>query len=108
MARLIDADELKQDHFMGDECETCINDAGRCQNWHVYTKMDFCEWIDNAPTVDAVEVVRCKDCKYAHLTYQKSCKYCDMWKDDDDFFLCLYLPPDFYCAYGERREDEQK
>lgn len=53
--RLIDADKLKQDHFMSDECETCINDVGRCQNWHSYTKMDFCGWIDDAPTVDSVK-----------------------------------------------------
>ncbi len=53
--RLIDADKLKQDHFMGNECETCINDVGRCQDWHSYTKMDFCGWIDDAPTMDSVK-----------------------------------------------------
>lgn len=96
--RLIDADKLKQDHFMGDECETCINDAGRCQNWHVYTKMDFCGWIDNAPTVDAVEVVRCKDCKHR-------------FKDGENVvFNCCELnhnkaqADDWFCADGERRE----
>ena len=42
--------------------------------------------IENAPTVDAVEVVRCKDCKH---------RYSDSWceyVDDDD---------NFYCARGE-------
>ena len=42
-----------------------------------------------APTVDAVEVVRCKDCKH---------RYSDSWceyVDDDD---------NFYCAMGQRKE----
>ena len=62
--------------------------------------------IESAPTVDAIEVVRCKDCKFAHLTYDKDAKYCDFWRDDDDFLIEVYLPSDHYCAYGERREDE--
>ena len=48
-----------------------------------------CRVIDNVPTVDAVEVVRCKDCKH---------RYSDSWceyVDDDD---------NFYCARGERKE----
>ena len=45
--------------------------------------------IADAPTVDAVEVVRCKDCKH---------RYSDSWceyVDDDD---------NFYCARGERKD----
>ena len=45
--------------------------------------------IEAAPTVDAVEVVRCKDCKH---------RYSDSWceyVDDDD---------NFYCARGEWKE----
>lgn len=53
------------------------------------------------PSADAVEVVRCKDCKHAHMTYGGECKYCDMWKEDGE---ALYLDGDFFCAYGERRE----
>ena len=43
----------------------------------------------DAPTVDAVEVVRCRDCKH---------RYSDSWceyVDDDD---------NFYCARGERKD----
>ena len=47
------------------------------------------EIIKNAPTVDAVEVVRCKDCK--HRFKDSWCEYAD---DDDNF----------YCARGERKE----
>ena len=63
------------------------------------------EWDDifDAPSID---IVRCKECKYAHMTYGGDCKYCDMWKDDDDRYIELYLDGDFYCACGERKESE--
>lgn len=58
------------------------------------------KWIDDAPTVDAVEVVRCEKCKY-FTQYDGinigSCgRLCDEWnKRTTD-----------YCSWGERREDE--
>ena len=45
--------------------------------------------IEAAPTVDAVEVVRCKDCKHRH-----SDSWCEYVDDDDNF----------YCARGERKD----
>ena len=55
--------------------------------------------IDEAPTVDAVEVVRCKDCKLRHEGFYNGLKimvvHCSLNGipvDDDDF-----------CSYGERR-----
>ena len=45
--------------------------------------------IADAPTVDAVEIVRCKDCKHRH-----SDSWCEYVDDDDNF----------YCARGERKE----
>ena len=45
-----------------------------------------------APTVYAVEVVRCKDCKH---------RYSDSW--------CEYVDDDnFYCARGERKDGGEK
>lgn len=55
--RLIDADLLKSDHNMGDECNKCKTKWRECQYDYIYSKMDFCTWIDDAPTIDAVEVV---------------------------------------------------
>lgn len=53
--------------------------------------------IANAPTVDAVEVVRCQECKQGEI-------------DDPDFpdqyychAGCGWNKGDFYCAYGERK-----
>lgn len=48
--------------------------------------------IDEAPTADVVEVVRCKDCKY------KEGSACD--------YSAVYVRPNGYCQWGERREDE--
>lgn len=56
---------------------------------------------DSAPTID---IVRCKECEYAHMTYGGECKYCDMWKDEDDNYITLYLDGDYYCADGKRKE----
>ena len=72
--RLIDYDKLY----------LSVMDAGlsSCDEDTIFDLMD-----DSA--VDAVEVVRCKDCKH---------RYSDSWceyVDDDD---------NFYCARGERKE----
>ena len=54
--------------------------------------------IEQAPTVDAVLVVRCRECKYRFKNngHDKSgCPIIDanIWMDDDDF-----------CSHGERKE----
>ena len=52
------------------------------------------------------EVVRCKDCKYAVLTYHGELKYCKYFVDEYGFTNGgdpLYLEGDFFCAAGERR-----
>lgn len=46
-----------------------------------------------APTVDAVEVVRCRDCAVPHNKYT-GCPELNG----------LVTPPDFYCPFGERKE----
>lgn len=58
--------------------------------------------IAEAPTVDAVPVVRCRDCKrcFKHTT-KRNRQY--MWicmRNDTD----LYVRPDDFCSYGERKE----
>ena len=51
-------------------------------------------------------IVRCKDCRFAHLTYDGMCKQCDQITDDDDVMLTIYLPGDHYCAYGKRKDSD--
>ena len=48
-------------------------------------------------------VVRCKDCKYAYLTDDGECKYCEMEKDDNDSLVERYRSWDWFCADGERK-----
>ena len=52
------------------------------------------------------DVVLCTECKYAHLTTDENCKYCDKWMDDMMYYE-LYLPKGFYCAFGERKENDE-
>lgn len=59
--------------------------------------------LDSA-AVDAEPVVKCKDCSYAHMTYGGECKYCDAWEEEGE----MYLDGDFYCAFGERKDDLEK
>ena len=53
-----------------------------------------------------IETVRCKDCRFAHLTYDGMCKQCEKATDDEDNMLTLYLPGDFFCGYGEMKEGD--
>ena len=53
--RLIDADALKADYDMGDDCNDCKTGWKECQYNHTYTKMDFCGWLDDAETVIEAE-----------------------------------------------------
>lgn len=48
-------------------------------------------------------VVYCLECKYAHLTYDKKCKICDKFPELEE----PYFPRNFYCGYGERKEDKE-
>ena len=58
--------------------------------------------LQDAPKIDAVPVVRCKDCKH----YVKSdaehpdCDYCKR-------LICGTIRPDFFCADGERRDSDE-
>ena len=53
--------------------------------------------INDAPTVDAVSVVRCKDCKYLSFDDPNDLTwgYCDYWFD--------YHYENDFCSYGEKR-----
>ena len=61
---------------------------------------EFVRFLKKQPTVDAVEVVRCKDCKY--------------WQDNNDGYPheeCRWgngETPDAndFCSYGERKEGD--
>ena len=87
--RLIDANELIK--LM---CRACNNEC--CEEPCEPGECFMYDAINNAPTVDAVEVVRCKDCKYAMHDAMFGGYWCGGGK----------VKADHFCSYGERREGE--
>lgn len=55
--------------------------------------------IDLAPTIDAVPVVRCRECIYATRPGD-NIVYCDNFERD--------MMPDDYCSVGERKEADHE
>ena len=88
--RLIDADAAK----------LAANDYAmfRCQLGGL---VDVVEFLNDMPTVDAVEVVRCKDCKWLY----------DEYDEKDDYFCRSHrglarICENSFCSYGERKESD--
>ena len=86
--RLIDKDDLKPDYIVA---STTTNTP--CYRY--YSE----EQINNALTIDAVQVVRCKDCRWG----REVCGNIECSVDCN-------LPPEYhgyewYCPNGERKED---
>lgn len=57
--------------------------------------------IRKLPTVDAVEVVRCKDCMHSHH-YSWGSYSCSFHEYEGE----PPVEPDDFCSYGERRTDD--
>ena len=66
-----------------------------------------CNDIARFPTVDAVEVVRCKDCRFCkkHPTSDKT-KICTNERWNTEYHPFAY--DEGFCSYGERRTDNEK
>lgn len=63
--------------------------------------------IARQPAVDAVEVVRCRDCKYGEPTHNAHGEA--VIKCEEICWLCRLprlMEPDWFCADGERRDDD--
>lgn len=50
MSELIDRQALRAAHGLGSDCHDCKRDMKSCQYDRDYSLMDFCEWLDDAPT----------------------------------------------------------
>lgn len=88
MARLIDADALRE--HLSSYTGMFTDELG-----FAVSLESVLNGIDFQPTIDAVEVVRCKDCAVPHNKWTGCPKLSG-----------LVPPPHFYCYYGERREGE--
>jgi hypothetical protein len=89
--RLIDADAFAERH-----CEGCSKDVREiCKDDPVCASL---MWIVDEPSVDAVPVVRCKDCQY----------YEEAKVNELGFLICrasgMEITDMDFCSYGERRE----
>ena len=82
--RLIDADalysETEKKIKANNECRMAVVDG------------EFLDLINDADTVDAVEVVRCKDCMF----YDSDISYCRI--------MVGKMRDTAFCSYGTRRE----
>lgn len=104
--RLIDADDLRE-MFLAETC--------------VFTPNDVLDCIDSTCTIDAVPVVRCKDCIYS-VPLDRNCElneiaylHCTLWRGEEtknvwhkykkyykDYSL---VDRDGFCNQGTRREE---
>ena len=63
------------------------------------TRQDIEEWLNSAPIIDAVPVVRCKECKFG-----------DWDSKPDDAMVCMKTKDGFwrsgndFCSFGEQKE----
>lgn len=95
--RLIDADAYKVLYN-----KKCVGDCGCCS---LVDDDCMCKLIDQAPTIDAIQIIRCKDCNYFHP-----------YPFEPEYGSCKYhLGPDLqweekketdYCSDAERLEIE--
>jgi len=74
--RLIDADKLPK--YTG----------------YALSASEVAKAVENAPTVDAVPVVRCRECK--HADEYCHCSFANWWPDAMD-----------YCSHGERKGGDE-
>ena len=73
-----------------------------------HTAEDVIMMIKTAPTVDAVEVVMCKDCKYYCQDKINGviCRHPALDFDTECFDHWINTNPDDFCSYGEKRRDK--
>lgn len=107
--RLIDADAFLTDSIKKKRFFIYTEDA--LNNVFVVSTVydDLKKALGNAPTIDAVEVIRCRDCiHYSHVVI-----------DDDpaetvEVVVCAHkdlfptrVTPDFFCAHGKHKPDAE-
>ncbi len=97
--RLIDADALK--------AKIMIDVPGFMEGGSSITKAFIMAMLGSrtaTPTIDAVPVVRCKDCKYGQYCTDGETTYqCFKWNSNE--FGALH-EQDWFCADGERRDTD--
>lgn len=89
--RLIDVDALGVGR-----CSRDLLPADYCAGWNGLVRL-----LGKAPTVDAVPVVRCKDCKYSCKDGNgRSCE--GYWYELSEYDVTV--KDDDFCSYGEGKD----
>lgn len=105
MSRLIDADKILEK--LQKMIEYCNKD--KCVNG-LNALFQVGDAIMDCPTVDAVEVVRCRDC----VSYIYSGNYIDDDGAEKEYWYCdfhslpnncVQMQPNSFCSYGEKRDE---
>ena len=73
------------------------------------TRQDIEKWLNNAPIIDAVPVVRCGECKHHRDKNEQERQYlvediliCTSPDATDDCWNAVWT--DHFCSYGKRKE----
>lgn len=74
-----------------------------CDGYKVrWTDNKVLAWIDHAPTVDAVPVVRCGECLSCERHFKRN--------GEPHHYRCSFfdieIEPQDFCSYGERRDGD--
>lgn len=95
--RLIDADNLRKD------IENLCPEFGNEDSSFV-EQGEVLDFIEEQPTVDAVQVVRCRDCKH----YKRGEVLCEelCWVEKTVSGNKYLRRPDDFCSRGERRDND--
>ena len=97
--RLIDGDALIEKFNEKVDMAECLIDARTAERFATFCAL--ADAVEEMPTVDAVEVVRCRECKH-----------CDPENYHCDHPMGTAAPlkrkPDDFCSYGERKEGADK
>lgn len=113
MARLIDAEAMLEEiRDYIDEYSLLDENGYHNGKWCAMKEAE--DMLENAPTVDAVEVVRCKECKhrvvnehYGEKGYIKVKAYCEL-DTGDIFSLGRNAENDnWFCADGKRKGGDE-
>lgn len=94
MTEYIDREMLKET-MQKYRCSDCTSekslDCPLCQLHEPFAE------ISKIPTVDAVQVILCKDCQYFHQDW--NIKVCKHWN-------CHTTTPDAYCSYAKMKDGD--
>lgn len=91
MTRLIDANALTDELIKGIEADT---DKSIQTTFTKSVCMILCKAIEQQPTVDAVQAIRCKDCKYR------------ITANCERFGIKRYTQSDSFCSWAEPKVTE--